>query len=261
MFMSLMLLIVLWSVGPQPSPATSTAPVQDPAPKAPPNQLTAEEKAAGFRLLFDGHSLDGWKPNGKPGSFVVKDGVIVGDRTGKSDSAYWLSTDREYADFELRLQYKLGAGGNSGIFIRAPHNGRTSRMGMEVQLLDDGARKGKPGVGDTGAIYQVAAAKAFVSRPAGEWNDLCIHCEGPRVQVTLNGQVINDVKMTDFPALKTRPRQGFIGLSAHTKPVQFRSLRLRELKPAATQPATTQPPAGQTRAAPAKWDTGVPPAY
>jgi hypothetical protein len=240
MFMSLVMSIVLWFSGLHASPATSTAPAGDVPSQSPPNQLTAQEKAAGFRLLFDGHSLDGWKPNGKPGSFVVKDGAIVGDRTGKGDLAYWLSTEREYADFELRLQYKLGSGGNSGIFIRAPHTGRTSRVGMEVQLLDDGARKGKPGVGDTGAIYQVAASKAFVARPAGEWNDLRIRCEGPHIQVTLNGELINDIQMTDFPALKTRPRQGFIGLSAHTQPVQFRSIRLRELKPA-TQPTSSQP--------------------
>lgn len=225
------------------TPATSTAPADAADAKTPPNRLTTEEEAAGFRLLFDGKELDGWEHNGKAGSFTVRDGVIVGDRTGKPESAYWLSTVRKYADFELRLQYRLSSKGNSGVFIRAPHEGRTSRMGMEIQLLDDGARTGKPGIGDTGAVYQVAAAKAFVSRPAGEWNDLCILCDGPRVKVTLNGQVINDVLMTDFPALKNRPRKGFIGLSAHTKPVQFRNIRLREIEhaPAATRPAVTRP--------------------
>jgi hypothetical protein len=231
----------LWTAGGLLAPATSTAPVVHASPEARPNQLTTEEKRAGFRLLFDGQTLDGWEHNGKPGSFTVKDGVIVGDRTGKSQLAYWLSTDREYGDFELRLQVKLGTDGNSGIFIRAPRQGRASRVGMEVQLLDDGSRTGQPGIGDTGAIYQVAAPKAYVSRPAGQWNDLRILCDGPRVQVTLNGQIINDVLMTDLPALKNRPRQGFIGLSAHTKPVQFRSIRLREIKPAQTQPSATRP--------------------
>lgn len=232
----------LWLTGLSASPATSTAPADEPSPQAPANQLTADEKAAGFKLLFNGTDLTNWEPNGKPGSFTVKDGVIVGDRSGKPQTAYWLGTVREYGDFELRLQYKLSPGGNSGIFIRAPHEGRASKMGMEIQLLDDGARSGKPGLGDTGAIYQVVASKAFVSKPAGQWNDLCILCDGPRIRVTLNGQVINDALMTDYAPLNTRPRKGFIGLSAHTKPVQFRSIRLREIAPpATTSPSTTQP--------------------
>ena len=243
MFTATLTFLGLWLTGVSVAPATSTAPADEALSQVPANHLTAEEKAAGFKLLFNGTDLAGWEPNGKPGSFAVKDGIIIGDRTGKPLTAYWLSTAREYGDFELRLQYKLGAGGNSGIFIRAPHEGRTSKMGMEIQLLDDGARTGKPGVGDTGSIYQVAASKAFVSKPAGQWNDLCILCDGPRVKVTLNGQVINDALMTDYAPLKTRPHKGFIGLSAHTKPVQFRSIRLREITSgtAVTRPAGTQP--------------------
>lgn len=235
--------LALWQTCVSVTPATATAPANGPSPNTGANQLSAEEKAIGFKLLFNGTDLTGWEPNGKPGSFMVKDGAIVGDRSGKGQLAYWLSTVREYGDFELRLQYKLSPGGNSGVFIRAPHEGRTSRMGMEVQLLDDGGRTGEPGAGDTGAIYQVAAPRAFVSKPAGQWNDLHIWCEGPRVKVTLNGQVINDTSMSDHPALKSRPRKGFIGLSAHTKPVQFRSIRLREISSptTSTQPSTTQP--------------------
>lgn len=206
------------------------------------NVLTPEEQAAGFVLLFNGRDLSGWTPNGKPGSFTVRDGVIVADRTGRSDLAYWLSTDRQYGDFELRLQYKLSPGGNSGIFIRAPHEGRTSRMGMEIQLLDDGMRTGSPGVGDTGAIYRVVAAKAYVSRPAGQWNDLTILCEADRVRVTLNGQLINDARMTEYPELAARPRKGYIGLSAHTRPTEFRTIRLREIGPTPpAEPAATGP--------------------
>ncbi|GMV98496.1 MAG: glycosyl hydrolase [Phycisphaerae bacterium] len=206
------------------------------------NLLSPEEQAAGFRLLFNGRDLADWEHNGKPGSFTVRDGVLTGDRTGHSDWAYWLSTRREYADFELRLQYKLSKGGNSGVFIRAPRQGRASRLGMEVQLLDDGHKRGKPGPGDTGAIYQVAAASSFVSKPAGQWNDLWILCEGDHVRVTLNGQVINDLSMADHEKLRARPRKGYIGLSAHTDPVQFRDIRIREIssgregRPPATRP-------------------------
>ncbi|MBP7935012.1 MAG: DUF1080 domain-containing protein [Phycisphaerae bacterium] len=238
MFTTAVTLLGLWIAGGSDAPTTNTAPAPAAPPHAPVNQLTATEKAAGFQLLFNGTDWTGWEPNGKPGSFTIQDGAIVGDRSGKSQTAYWLGTTREYGDFELRLQYKLSPRGNSGIFIRAPHEGRTSRMGMEIQLLDDGARTGKPGVGDTGAIYQVVPPKAFVSRPAGQWNDLSVLCLGPRVKVTLNGHIINDTLMTDHAALRNRPRRGFIGLSAHTKPVQFRTLRLREIAPPATGPET-----------------------
>lgn len=206
------------------------------------NQPTADETAAGFRPLFNGKDFSAWKPNGKPGSFSVKDGMIVGDRPKGSDLAYWLSTEREYGDFELRLQYRISRNGNSGIFLRAPHEGRTSKMGMEIQILDDAGKPGAPGVGDTGAIYRVVAPKRRASKPAGEWNDLWILCDGDRVRVTLNGEVVTDASMADHADLKTRPRTGYIGLSAHTDPVHFRNIRLREIRrtpPQASAPTTS----------------------
>ncbi len=203
-----------------------------------PNRLSPEEEAAGFRLLFNGRDLSGWIHNGKPGSFAVKDGEIVGDRSPARDLAYWISTEREYSDFELRLQYKLAPRGNSGIFIRAPHEGRTSRLGMEIQLLDDYGRTDKPGVGDTGAIYRVVAARKFASRRAGEWNDLHILCDGDRVRVTLNGELVTDALMSEHPDLRSRPRKGFIGLSAHTGPVRFRNVRIRGTLAPSTAPAS-----------------------
>jgi hypothetical protein len=202
------------------------------------NRLPPDEQAAGFRLLFNGSDLTGWVHNGKPGSFKVRDGEILGDRTGARDLAYWLSTEREYADFELRLQYKLAPGGNSGVFIRAPHEGRTSRLGMEIQLLDDGGRTDTPGTGDTCSIYRVVAPRKFASRPAGRWNDLCILCDGDRIRVALNGEIVNDALMSDYPDLKSRPRKGYIGLSTHTGPVRFRNVRLRGAPAPSTAPAS-----------------------
>lgn len=203
--------------------------------------VCAEEAVLGFKPLFNGRDLEGWEHNGKPGSFRVADGCIVGDRGERKDAAYWLSTLRQYGDFELRLQVQIRPKGNTGVFIRAPREGRTSRMGMEIQFIDDGANPGKPGVSNTGAIYQVVAARAFAAKPAGEWNDLWICCEDDRIRVTLNGKLINDARMGDYPALVSRPRKGYIGLSAHTEPVRFRHVRLRELGKPSTQPASTQP--------------------
>jgi hypothetical protein len=214
-------LILLTSAATPPSSSPQEAPAR--------NVATPDEARAGFRPMFDGRELTHWVHNGKPGSFAVKDGVIVGDRTGHTDLAYWLSSDREYGDFELRLQYKITKGGNSGIFIRAPRQGRASKLGMEIQILDDGQKTGTPTAGSSSSIYQVVAPKAYASKPAGEWNDLWILCDGDRVRVTLNGQVVTDASMAEYKPLQSRPRKGYIGLSAHTGPVQFRNIRLREI--------------------------------
>ena len=191
--------------------------------------VSREEKDAGFQLIFNGHDLGGWQEvQGNPGTFEVNDGVLAGRR--KDKSAYWLSTKDEYGDFELRLEFKIPPKGNSGIFIRAPHEGRTSQKGMEIQIYDEGDKK-VPDKSSTGSIYQVVPARKFAHRPPGEWNGLWILCEGDRVKVTMNGEVVNDALMSDYDALKDRPRKGYIGLSAHTDTIEFRNIRLRKIMP------------------------------
>ena len=189
-------------------------------------RLTRAEAKAGFRVLFNGKDLDGWmEVQGRPGTFKVDDGILVGHK--RSGQAYWLSTRRMYGDFELRLEYMLPERGNSGVFIRAPHHGRTSKMGMEIQLLDDGHRP--PGKGSTASIYRIVAPKVAAARPADEWNQLRILCHGSRVQITLNGKVVNDANMNDHAQLRHKYRKGYIGLSAHSHTIRFRNLRIREI--------------------------------
>ena len=88
------------------------------------------------RPLFDGRSLAGWTSiGGKPGNWRVEEGVL----TTRGDGKGWLSTNRPYRDFVLKLEYRLGPSGNSGVLIRAPHKGDPSFDGMEIQILDDDA--------------------------------------------------------------------------------------------------------------------------
>lgn len=195
--------------------------------------LSPQEAQEGFSLLFNGKDLTGFKEvQGLAGAFHVEEGgVLAGRREG--GKAYWLSTEKMYGDFELRLEYSLSPMGNSGIFLRVPHYlGRSSVLGMEVQLLDDGDKTGTPGKGDTGAIYRVGAATKFVSRPAPQWNELAVRCEGDRIQITLNGELINDFDMSKHEETKDRPREGYLGLSAHTDVVRFRNIRIKDLSPA-----------------------------
>src|ERR1700737_716722 len=146
-----------------------------------------KEKADGFVPLFNGQNLDGWKKyDAKADVWSVEDGKIV----CKGKGGGWLGTEREYANFVLRLEYRLEAGANSGVYIRAPETGQISRGGMEIQILDDFAPQfAKLDFYQyTGSIYHVVAPTRRASKKAGEWNKMEIHAEGRQVVVVLNGK-------------------------------------------------------------------------
>lgn len=198
--------------------------------------LDDKERAEGFVALFNGENLNGWKKYAaKNDVWSVEKGIIV--CSGKGGG--WLGTDRDYADFVLRLQYRLTPQGNSGVYIRAPEEGWISRVGMEIQLLDDA----HPNYAKlhyhqyTGAIYHVAAPTQRASRPAGQWNDIEIRAEGRRVIVTLNGKKIQDADLDhclkDPAVAKEHPglqrKTGRIGLQSHSERIEYRNVRIKEL--------------------------------
>src|SRR5207302_10220965 len=92
----------------------------------------------------------------------------------------WLGTGRDYANFTLRLEYRLTPGGNSGVYLRAPQSGHISRVGMEIQILDDS----HPRYAHldfyqyTGSIYHVVAPTQRAGKPAGQWNAMEIRALG-----------------------------------------------------------------------------------
>ena len=104
--------------------------------ECPPNRTTAAEVSLGWELLFDGETLDGWELFGKPGEttgWEVVDGTIA-CTGGGSD----LVTKKDYKDFELRLQWRISEGGNSGIFYRVATDADAAwRTGPEMQVLDN----------------------------------------------------------------------------------------------------------------------------
>lgn len=192
---------------------------------------------AGFTSLFDGKTLSGWKlVNGHGDGYVVEDGHIVCPKTGGGN----LFTEKEYANFILRLDWRLWEGGNNGVGIRAPLQGDSAYQGMEIQVLDEEAdmykKMGLRPAQYTGSVYDVfPARRGFVKRD-GAWNAYEITAQGRKIRVKLNGEVINDVNLDDMKdpeVLKKHPglknTSGHIGLLGHGTRVEFRNLRIKVL--------------------------------
>ncbi len=196
-----------------------------------------KEKGEGFIPLFNGKDLSGWKLyQSKPEGWIVEDGVLV--CTGKGGG--WLGSERDYANYVVRLEYRLGPAGNSGVYLRAPEEGHISRAGMEIQILDDFHPKyAKLDFYQyTGSIYHVVAPTQRASKPAGEWNALEIHAAGREIVVVLNGKKIVDADLDRAlrdPAVAKEHTglartTGRIGLQSHSERVEFRNIRVKELK-------------------------------
>jgi hypothetical protein len=189
----------------------------------------------GFHALFDGKTLNGWKLVGGVGpGYVVEDGKIVCPVEGGGN----LFTEKEYANFILRLEFKLTPGANNGVGIRAPYEGDAAYKGMEIQVLDDTAERYanlRPGQ-YTGSIYDVVPAKREFLKPVGEWNREEITANGRRITVKLNGTIIVDADLDsvkDPHVLEKHPglarTAGHIGFLGHHTRVEFRNIRVKEL--------------------------------
>ena len=190
----------------------------------------------GFVPIFNGKDLSGWTIRGQYGpGYVVEGGKIVCPADGGGN----LFTEKEYANFILRFEFKLEEGSNNGIGIRAPYEGDAAYKGMEIQILDHDAPvyRGKLRPAQYhGSIYDVVAAKTGYLKPTGEWNVEEIIADGRHIKVTLNGTVIVDANLddvTDPAVLKKHPglarATGHIGLLGHHSRVEFRNMRAKEL--------------------------------
>lgn len=194
------------------------------------------------RSLFDARSLAHWEGAGQPAEvcWEVQDGELVCTKK----KGPWLRSLEQYGDFNLRLEYQVAPGGNSGVFVRVPANGNHHRdredqppAGFEVQILDDSARK-HARLKDyqySGGVYDIAGPVHRVSNPPGEWNTLEINCQGQNITTVHNGVVIVEVTPERFPAIELRSLRGYLGLQNHGGAVRFRNLRIgppMELSPA-----------------------------
>jgi serine/threonine protein kinase len=190
----------------------------------------------GLVPLFNGRDLSGWKAVDCPtDTFAVENGALVA--TGKAKG--WLLSNEEIGNFELRLEYRLSAGADSGVAVRAvagPH----SAPAFEIQLIDDEHYQSAKSSSyrpeaRSGALYDVQAPSMLNNNKAGEWNGLRLVAEGRHVVVEINGLRVVDYTISSADTEK-RPElartTGSIGLQSQTGRVEFRNLLLRRLVPA-----------------------------
>jgi Domain of Unknown Function (DUF1080) len=213
------------------------------APSSEDNALSAGEKAAGWILLFDGRTLNGWMTStGQPSKTPVDDGSINPHKCG----GYMLVHQEKWSDFVLSLDFKISKGCNSGVFIRTgsltPRPGKDVGFnGIEVAIDDTSGA----GFHDTGALYDLVKPSKAAVKPAGEWNHMEITCDKNRIEVSLNGELVTRMNLDEWikpnlrpdgtphkfdVAYKDHPRTGYIGLQDHGSPCWFKNIKIRALK-------------------------------
>lgn len=174
--------------------------------------------------LFNGKDLEGWKIHGTE-KWYVDNGLLICE-SGPDEQYGYLSTDRNYDDFELKLQFLQEADGNSGVFFRSTFEG-TKVSGWQVEVA--------PPDHDTGGIYESYGRGWLVKIPdekedilkMGKWNTMKIRVDGGHVTTWLNGR-----QMVDLNDEKIGKGKGAIALQIHSGggiKVKWRNIRIREL--------------------------------
>ena len=205
--------------------------------------------AAEWRDLFNGRNLDGWEVRGESIWTVLAPGMLIGQRPNAGlnplnawpigaeeyrrwfNEQSWLYTLEQFEEFDLRLDYWLPPGANSGVSIRDTSRARyaigrersanPSHIGYEIQLVNPD--EGEYG---SGSVYLFAPAKRGFQRPDA-WNTLEIQSRHKQIRVLLNG-----VPVAESPGDPRRPMIGPIGLQLHDRFswIMFRNIRIREIK-------------------------------
>ena len=195
---------------------------------------TGSATQKGFQPLFNGKDLSGWEGvGGDQSNWKVKDGLL--SCSGQKGSQ-WIATKKEYANFDLRLEYNIPKNGNSGVFIRAPKEGAAWVAGMEIQVLDDFGDKWKnlKPAQFTGSIYAIQPPEKRATKKAGEWQTMRIVCNGPKCDVWINGEHVVKGDLSKLAKTHTQPglkrTKGFIGLQNHSSPVHYRNICIKPLR-------------------------------
>jgi hypothetical protein len=221
---------------------------------AAPNTLTDAEENDGWKLLFDGTTSKGWRGYKKdhfPAAWEIKDGTIhmLGSGRGEAGAADGgdILYDEEFQNFNLKLEWKVSEGGNSGIF----YLGREEldyiwKTAPEMQILDNekhpDAKLGKDGNRMAGSLYDLIPAKPQNANPVGEWNQVEIIVYKGTVVHKQNGETVVEYHLwtpdweelvagSKFPGLNEEwanvPTKGYFGLQDHGDDVWFRNIKIQ----------------------------------
>ena len=215
-----------------------------PPPPAPQNFVTDEEKAAGWRLLFDGKTTNGWhgyKKDKFPDGWQVSDASLVRVAPGGD-----IITDDEFQDFELKIDWRISPGGNSGIMYRVTEDhDQPWQTGPEYQVLDNVEHAdGREPKTSAASCYGLYAPVKDVTVPVGLFNQTRLVVQGNHVEHWLNNvrviaydlhspawqQLVKDSKFNSMPDYGSRPK-GKIDLQDHGDKVWYRNIKIRALPP------------------------------
>lgn len=219
-----------------------------------PNTLSEAEKAAGWELLFDGTTLNGWKRYNRDSIgplWLVQEGMIVcnGEGLGEGSGEHGgsLMTTRQFGNFELTVDWKITPGGNSGILyhvVESSEYAHDYETGPECQVIDDngwqGELKDAQKAGSNYDMFEAAATKKLM--PVGEWNTAKIVYNNGHVEHWLNGEKVvafeegseayenryQRSKWVDYPGWN-KSKTGAISLQDHGANVYFRNIKIRVL--------------------------------
>jgi len=215
------------------------------------NQLSAEEIQQGWVLMFNGKNLDGWEIYGNgngTGTWIVE------NETLKLDNDVWdifallgennlIYTNKKFANFELRMDWKISEAGNSGIFWGVKSSNQGKELAMEMQVLDnDNHRDGKLYSHRAGDLYDLKAGTDGFTKPFGEWNSIRLIVKSNHIEHWMNGTKVLEINRQGedwrerFAKSKFADRQGYgqvkagyILLQDHWDVVWFRNIKVLAL--------------------------------
>jgi len=185
--------------------------------------------------------LTNWQP---ASNWTVEDGVLTlknrTDHQEHNDNYLW--TPRTYGDFIVDLDFKVTQGTNSGVFLRTSDPKDPVPTGIEIQIAS--APPGRPlGRGSVGGIYDMVAPAINPLKP-DDWNHYTITCQGPKITVVMNGQLVSEANLDLWTEARKNPdgspnkfdrpvkdfaRRGYLGLQDHGTPVWYRNIRIKPL--------------------------------
>jgi len=206
------------------------------------NTLTPQEKATGWKLLWDGKTWDGWDCTDKtPGGWVIDQNAMFYTVKGHG----YEYTKQTFGNFEFKCDFMVDKGTNSGIFFRWADIADPVQTGFEMQVLDSADKK-VCDKHDCGALYDALAPTVNAMKPALEWNTVDIKCVGSMIVITLNDKRVVMANLDNWTeahknpdgtdnkydkALKDWARAGHIGFQAHGGKVWYKNVKVRELAP------------------------------